>query len=124
MRRSSSKSSASGFDIPFGERGVGLSGGQRQRPGDAKALSEREDDPILNAAHQRARHPDRETLESKRLWLGYNVLMIAHCLSTVHNATQLLGLGPDANRLNASLKTSFATVQVFASSADHHKSDN
>jgi ATP-binding cassette subfamily C protein CydCD len=88
-----------GYDTLVGERGMQLSGGQRQRVAIARALLK--DAPIL-ILDEATSHLDavneaqvREALE--RLMVGRTTLVIAHRLSTVRSADQIVVL--DSGRL-------------------------
>jgi ATP-binding cassette subfamily B protein len=83
---------AQGYDTPVGERGVLMSGGQRQRLALARAFLK--DSPILILDEPTAAL-DSETEEAvlralQILRQGRTVLVVAHRLSTVRNATTLL----------------------------------
>lgn len=81
-----------GLDTHVGERGVRLSGGQRQRVAIARAFLK--DAPVLildeatshlDAVNETAVHRSLETLMS-----GRTTMIIAHRLSTVRNASQII----------------------------------
>ncbi len=88
-----------GLDTRVGEGGARLSGGQRQRLAIARALLK--DPPILvldeatSALDAESERAVQEALE--RLMAGRTVLVIAHRLSTVRRADQLVVL--DAGRI-------------------------
>lgn len=88
-----------GFDTVIGDRGVLLSGGQRQRLGIARALLK--DAPVLildeatSALDTESERAIQQALE--RLMRNRTTLVIAHRLSTVENADQIIAL--DAGRV-------------------------
>ena len=83
-----------GYETIIGERGLTLSGGQRQRLGLARAVIRNSPVLILDeptaALDQQAEEHVMEALE--RLMEGRTVIMIAHRLTTLHRADQVIVL--------------------------------
>mgnify|MGYP000341953065 CR=1 FL=1 len=88
-----------GYNAHVGERGVKLSGGQRQRLTIARALLKNSPILILDEATS-AVDPETETALERaleRLALGRTTVSVAHRLSTVRDADQIIVL--DQGRL-------------------------
>ncbi|KJZ18687.1 ABC transporter ATP-binding protein [Loktanella sp. S4079] len=81
-----------GYDTPVGERGVFLSGGQRQRIAIARALLQSRPILVLDEATAFA-DPENEAeliAALSELMRGRTVIMVAHRLSTIRDADQIL----------------------------------
>ncbi|GMK41772.1 multidrug ABC transporter permease [Paenibacillus sp. CCS19] len=115
----------SGYDTEVGERGIKLSGGQRQRIGIARALLRDPSilmlDEATSSLDSESEHYVQEAL--RNLMKGRTTIVIAHRLSTVIDADQLLfiengritGRGTHAELLNShELYRKFAEQQLQA----------
>ncbi|THF64804.1 ABC transporter ATP-binding protein [Pseudothauera nasutitermitis] len=81
-----------GYDTPAGERGVFLSGGQRQRITIARAILQNRPILVLDEATAFADPENEVALVAalSNLMRGKTVLMVAHRLSTIRDADQIL----------------------------------
>lgn len=81
-----------GYDTPAGERGVFLSGGQRQRITIARAILQNRPILVLDEATAFADPENEAALVAalSALMRGKTVLMVAHRLSTIRDADQIL----------------------------------
>lgn len=81
-----------GYDTPAGERGVFLSGGQRQRISIARAILQNRPILVLDEATAFADPENEAALVAalSNLIRGKTVLMVAHRLSTIRDADQIL----------------------------------
>jgi len=86
------ESSPYGYDTVVGERGVRLSGGQRQRIGIARALYKKADLLVLDEATSALDNVTENELMStiNALSLHTTVVVVAHRLSTVKNASRIM----------------------------------
>ncbi|THF58687.1 ABC transporter ATP-binding protein [Pseudothauera rhizosphaerae] len=81
-----------GYDTPAGERGIFLSGGQRQRITIARAILQNRPILVLDEATAFADPENEAALVAalSNLMRGKTVLMVAHRLSTIRDADQIL----------------------------------
>lgn len=81
-----------GYDTPVGERGVFLSGGQRQRITIARAILQNRPILVLDEATAFSDPENEAALVAalSNLMRGKTVLMVAHRLSTIRDADQIL----------------------------------
>jgi ATP-binding cassette subfamily B protein len=88
-----------GYDTPVGERGLKLSGGEKQRVAIARALLKNPAILIFDEATSALDSKSEKAIQAEldRIQQGRTTLVIAHRLSTVMNADQILVM--DAGRI-------------------------
>ncbi|MBN7137016.1 metal ABC transporter permease [Lysobacter enzymogenes] len=88
-----------GYDTPVGERGLKLSGGEKQRVAIARALLKNPSILIFDEATSALDSKSERAIQAEldRLAVGRTTLVIAHRLSTVMDADQILVM--DAGRI-------------------------
>lgn len=88
-----------GYETEVGERGLKLSGGEKQRVAIARALLKNPSIVIFDEATSALDSQSEKSIQAEldRIQIGRTTLMIAHRLSTVMNADQILVM--DAGRI-------------------------
>ncbi|HLT05338.1 MAG TPA: ABC transporter ATP-binding protein/permease [Pseudomonas sp.] len=88
-----------GYDTPVGERGLKLSGGEKQRVAIARAILKNPSILIFDEATSALDSNSERAIQAEleRIQVGRTTLVIAHRLSTVMNADQILVM--DAGRI-------------------------
>lgn len=88
-----------GYDTPVGERGLKLSGGEKQRVAIARAILKNPSILIFDEATSALDSKSERAIQAEleRIQVGRTTLVIAHRLSTVMNADQILVM--DAGRI-------------------------
>jgi ATP-binding cassette subfamily B protein len=88
-----------GYETPVGERGLKLSGGEKQRVAIARALLKNPAILIFDEATSALDSKSEQAIQAEldRIAVGRTTLVIAHRLSTVMNANEILVM--DAGRI-------------------------
>ncbi|MEJ5178366.1 ABC transporter ATP-binding protein [Erwinia sp. MYb416] len=112
-----------GYDTHVGERGASLSGGQRQRIAIARALLQNRPILILDEATAFADAENEAALIAalSQLMQGKTVLMVAHRLSTIRDADQILVFEQGQLAEAGTHQTLLAKAGIYARMTQHYQ---